>query len=282
MSNTQYFMNQLYGFDPTGSIFGPSQQKNPYSQFAGQPLPPTSYVGWPTDAQGNPIKAPPGMTLNSTPAQAAPQAPPQAPPPANSPITNQLASNAAMQRILQNNAQGLSGSFGGTPGSGNQAPSVYGDPIGLAIRANAPPPGYGPYGYSANQAAMGITPQIAAARAAAFGAPGATAQSIAAQEGPGGALAAQTPGQQVQAAPAAAPAGGAGGPVNSSGLTAQQYLSLLANPGHVTTPGATGPQAPTNFQPSNNVLAQFLANWKPAQSGAGSGFQQAFAKALGQ
>jgi hypothetical protein len=79
---------------------------------------------------------------------------------------------------------------------------------------------------------------------------------------------------QQQAAPAAAPAG------PSSGLTAQQYLSLLAHPNPVTTPGATVPQSAQAYQPSNGVLANFLANWKPATSGPGSGFQQGFAKAL--
>jgi hypothetical protein len=80
---------------------------------------------------------------------------------------------------------------------------------------------------------------------------------------------------QQQAAPAAAPAPAA----NSAGLTAQQYMQLRANPGHVTTPGATVPQAPATNQ-SNGVLQQFLQNWTPATSGAGSGLQQGFSKAL--
>jgi hypothetical protein len=212
----------------------------------------------PTDAYGQPIQPPYGTTLTSTPPQAPAQAPAQAPP-ANSPITNQLASNAAMQRVLQNQTQNMSGLQGGTTGSGNQAPSVYGDPVGLAVRANAPPPGYGPYGYSANQAAMGITPQIAAARAAAFGAPGASAQSIGAQEGPGGALAAQAPGQ----AAGVGQAGGAGGGgPQQTGLTRQQYLYLLANPGPIKAVGAAPPQpgqAATGASQVPSVMQSFLA-----------------------
>jgi hypothetical protein len=57
----------------------------------------------------------------------------------------------------------------------------------------------------------------------------------------------------------------------------QSTLSMLANPGHVTTPGATVPQAPQGGgQPSPGVLQNFLANWQPQQSGAGSGFTQNF------
>jgi hypothetical protein len=76
------------------------------------------------------------------------------------------------------------------------------------------------------------------------------------------------------AAPQApAPAAGPGG------LTAQQYLQLRANPGRVTTPGATVPQA-SSATPGPGMLQQFLANWNPATSGPGSGFQQSFSKAL--
>ena len=43
-----------------GGMYGP----NPYSQFQGRiPLP--GYAGTPTDAMGNPIQPPPGVTLNS-------------------------------------------------------------------------------------------------------------------------------------------------------------------------------------------------------------------------
>ena len=79
-------------------------------------------------------------------------------------------------------------------------------------------------------------------------------------------------GGQGQPGAAAAPAQSAAAPNNW-----QQTLSMLANPGHVTTPGATVPQAPPgSSQPSPGVLQNFLANWQPAQSGPGSGFTQNF------
>jgi hypothetical protein len=84
------------------------------------------------------------------------------------------------------------------------------------------------------------------------------------------------PQQNMATTPAAAAAPAA----NPSGLTSQQYLQLLAHPNPVQTPGATVPQSAQSYQPSNGVLQQFLANWKPAQSGPGSGFQQGFNKAL--
>src|SRR6267142_798166 len=56
----------------------------------------------------------------------------------------------------------------------------------------------------------------------------------------------------------------------------QSTLSMLANPGHVTTPGATVPQAQSSTGVQPGVLQNFLANWKPQQSGAGSGFTQNF------
>ena len=79
-------------------------------------------------------------------------------------------------------------------------------------------------------------------------------------------------GGQGQPGAAAAPAQAAAAPNNW-----QNTLSMLANPGHVTTPGATVPQAPPgSSQPSPGVLQNFLANWQPAQSGPGSGFTQNF------
>jgi hypothetical protein len=78
-------------------------------------------------------------------------------------------------------------------------------------------------------------------------------------------------GQQQTAAPqAAAPAA----PNNYNAV-----LAALANPGKVTTPGATVPQG-SPYQPGPGVLQNFLANWSPASSGPGAGFQQGFAKAL--
>jgi hypothetical protein len=77
---------------------------------------------------------------------------------------------------------------------------------------------------------------------------------------------------------ASAPASVGGGPSNN--LTYPQVLSLLANPGKVTTPGATVPASATSAQPSSGALQSFLSNWKPAQSGPSSGFQQDFSKTL--
>ena len=71
------------------------------------------------------------------------------------------------------------------------------------------------------------------------------------------------------AQPAAAPAA-ASAAMGPSGLTRQQYLSLLAHPGPVPTFGAAGPQAgqtPTGSPPPN-VLQSFLS----ANSGKGGSF----------
>ena len=69
-------------------------------------------------------------------------------------------------------------------------------------------------------------------------------------------------------------------PASSGGLTPQQYMAMRANPGPVPTYGATVPQSASSAQPGTGVLQSFLANWKPAQSGVGSGFQQGFSQAL--
>lgn len=83
------------------------------------------------------------------------------------------------------------------------------------------------------------------------------------------------PMQPQQAAPVAA------APTNPIDMN-QAYLDALANPGKVTTPGATVPQAPT---PSNQsgVLQQFLANWKQGggqTQGAGNYNNRGFFDAL--
>jgi hypothetical protein len=181
------------------ALFDPSQWSNPYSRFQNQALPAASYAGWPTDAMGNPIGAPPGMTLNQTPAQ------PQAAPPAAAAPPPQL------RQI----------SPGGMLPSGQN----YGSDHPTYIPAQ--------YGYAPapQQAGAGAAPQQAAA------------------------------------------------PANNAGLTPQQYMQLRANPGPVPTFGANVPQA-SQSPPGAGVLQNFLANWKPAQSGAGSGFQQGFAAAL--
>jgi hypothetical protein len=182
-------------FDPNPfANFDPSQWTNPYSNYYGQKLPwPASYAGTPTNAQGQAIQPPPGMTLNSTPAQ------PQAAAPA---------------------AQ--TGPPLGSPASG-----LYQQ-------------GYGDWSQLDPLLGHSSLPQAA---------------------------------QQAQAAAAAPAASSAAAAPNNW----QQTLSLLANPGKVTTPGATVPAAPsTGGQPTPGVLQNFLANWQPASSGAGSGFTQNF------
>jgi hypothetical protein len=173
--------------------FDPSQWQNPYSQFYGRALPwPSSYAGTPTNALGQPIQPPPGMTLNASPAQ--PQAPAQ-------------------------------------PGGQDAYSQVMGT---LAARGMFNTPA--PYG-------RGVT-------------------NMAWQRPPGSPV----------AQPAAAPQAAAPSAPNNW----QQTLGMLANPGPVMTPGATVPQAASSVQPSPGVLQSFLANWKPAASGPGSGFTQNF------
>jgi hypothetical protein len=173
--------------------FDPSQWTNPYSNFYGRALPwPSSYAGAPTNALGQPIQPPQGMTLNQTPAQ------PQAP------AAPSMAALGSPARAMQNLG--------------------YGDWSMLD-----PMLGHSSLPQSAQGGGMSGAAQPAASSAAA--------------------------------------------PPNNW----QQTLSLLANPGHVATPGATVPQAqPGGGQPSPGVLQNFLANWQPAQSGPGSGFTQNF------
>ena len=164
-----------------GGMYGP----NPYSQFPNG-IQGTSYAGVPTDAHGNPIQTPPGMTLNSTPAAAPPPTPMQQP--AQQPFRHATMSD-------------------GMP---------YGQTnLGRGVIGQSWDPG-------------------------------------------------QPQQQQQQAAPAAAPQTPA---VGGGGNNYQTALAMLANPGHVSTPGANVPATqPITNQPS--VLDQFLAS----QSGnAGEG-----------
>jgi hypothetical protein len=197
-------------FDPNPyANFDPSQWSNPYSNFQNSPIPfPASYAGWPTDAMGNPIAKPPGMTLNSSPAPAA-----AAPAPAASLLNNPgpVGPGRMQGQYVQTNPGGM------LPSGENYGSSS---------------PTYIPAQYQF------------------------------------------MPSQQQAAAPMPTPA------ANPAGLTSQQYLQLRANPGYVNTPGATVPQAASSTALNPGVLQSFLANWNPAQSGPGSGFQQNFAKAL--
>lgn len=206
MSDTPTFQSNPY------ASFDPSQWSNPYSLYQNSALPwPSSYVGMPTNAMGQPIAAPQGMTLNSTPQQAAPAA---AQPAAN----NGAFSPEQAMRILQGTGQ-----WGISPGTG---------------------PGQGGVN---NQAALDRLSQLTA---------GYRPQAQAAQ-------------------PAAQPAGQGGG----STMDYNTVLAMLANPGNPVTPGATVPQGGSSPM-GPGVMQQFMANWSPAQSGPGSGFQQGFYKAL--
>ena len=192
-------------FDPqnANALFSPDQWLNQFSNYNNAALPwPSSYVGTPTDAMGNPIKPPPGLTLNSSPA-----APPQAP--------------AAPQvpQFLQ--------TAGGTISGGSTARNM-----GVSD-------GNVPGGYVVNPA-------------------------YAQQQ------------QQAAAAPQAAPQSAAPSPALNSW---QNTMAMLANPGKVTTPGATVP-ATTSTQPGPGSLQAFLQSFKPAQSGPGSGFQKGFGNTL--
>ena len=59
----------------------------------------------------------------------------------------------------------------------------------------------------------------------------------------------------------------------------QNTMAMLANPGKVTTRGATVPAGPS-AQPGPGALQAFLQNYKPTQSGPGAGFQNSFAGTL--
>jgi hypothetical protein len=227
--------------------FDPSQWTNPYSQFYGKALPwPSSYAGTPTDALGQPIQSPqspPGMTLNSTPQQ--PQAPAGAQTPSN-PFAN--------VQIPQGQNTAVAQPRGGLSIQDWQA-------LSPAQRSAA----MGPMSqYSAGLAIMPSGNNFVASGSNPSGANPQASTALALMNA-GGA------GFNQMAAQPSAPAAPA--PPNNW----QNTLSMLANPGHVTTPGATVPQAPPgSAQPSPGVLQNFLANWQPAQSGPGSGFTQNF------
>jgi hypothetical protein len=190
------------------SSFDPSQWTNPYSQYQSSALPfPLSYVGWPTNALGQPIQ--PQLQAQMA---AQPQAAPAAAPAMGTSLNSSAMTAAQQQAMAQNmRVQPTDGTFGWNAG--------YASPV-----MNLPP-------------VQAAAPQAAAPQAAA---------------------------------PRA----------NAAGLTPQQYMALIANPGPVATPGATVPQAGSPSPMGPGVLQQFLANWHPTSTGPGSGFQQGFARAL--
>jgi len=232
--------------------FDPSQWSNPYSQYYGQALPwPSSYAGTPTNALGQPIQPaqpqpPQGLSLNSTPAQ--PQAPAAAP--ASNPFAN--------VQIPQGQNTAVAEPRGGMTPTQWQA-------LSPAQRSAA----MGPMSQYASGLAMMPSGNNFVASGSNPSGSNPQASNALAWMNAGGSGFNQ---MQQQGAPAAA----APAPPNNW----QNTLSMLANPGHVTTPGATVPQSPTSYQPNNGVLQAFLQNWQPAQSGPGSGFQQGFNKSL--
>ena len=131
--------------------FDPSQWTNPYSQFSGKALPwPSSYAGMPTNALGQPIATPPGITLNSTPA-AAPQAPDAASGaqfPTGSPLWQAQQSGASPAKMQAMFGQ-MSPTIGGQT-KPNDAPSL------MAMMGGA-----GAGGQAAPQAAAGGAPDRA-------------------------------------------------------------------------------------------------------------------------
>jgi hypothetical protein len=233
-------------------LFSPDQWSNQYSNFNNKPFPfPPSIagnpwtgqapqqagdVGWPTDAMGKPIQLPKGVTLNTSPPQAAPAPAPQ-----------QQGPSALDQALLSN--------------------AMYNTGV------NTPP---GPGTLFGTQAAysnaMDQMTALLLAKQQAGLIPG-TPNYVGSGSPPG--------------AGAGAPGGGGGAPApqGGGGLNYQQYLSLLGSPGQPAQPGATVPQAPSAFQPASGQgtpISNFMANFRPAQSGPSASFQQAFANAMGQ
>jgi hypothetical protein len=233
-------------------MFDPTQWSNQFSNYNNQALPwPSQYVGTPSNAMGQPIQPPMGTTLNSQPA------------PAAAPAAAAQSSPFANVQIPQGQNTALAQPFGGLDKSQWDAltPQQRG-PAQAAMQryqAGVSMAPSDPFVASHNNPS-GFNPQSAGAGAMMGSGISGWDQML----------------SQAQAAapPAAAPQG-----QNTMGLNSA--LSMLANPGHVDTPGATVPQS-SSYQPQNSVLQQFLQNWQPAQSGPGSQFQQGFARALGQ
>jgi hypothetical protein len=235
------------------ALFDPTQWSNQFSNYNNQALPwPSQYVGTPSNAMGQPIQPPMGTTLNSQPAAAAPAAAAQS---SSSPFAN--------VQIPRGQNTALAQPFGGLDKSqwdaltpqqrGPAQAAMQNYQAGLSMAPSDP-------FVASHNNPSGFNPQSAGAGAMMANGINGWNQMLSQP--------------QAAAPPAAAPQG-----QNTMGLNSA--LSMLANPGHVDTPGATVPQS-SAYQPQNSVLQQFLQNWQPAQSGPGSGFQQGFARALGQ
>jgi hypothetical protein len=238
--------------------FDPSQWSDPYSPFQSGPIPfPSTYSGWPTDSMGNPIQPQAGSGIGQpSAAQIA-----AGPAPASAPGTT-LNSSPASQAYQMNPQTGMMAPNPAAFSAGNFAGGVDPQTGQTLMQANAAVNRY-------------YNPQPVSQVGGQSQGWGGTGGTVGGQMMAPSAASMQAPWAAQAAAPAPpAPA------ANPSGLSSAQYLQLLAHPNPVVTPGATVPQAPTSYQPNNSVLQQFLANWAPAKSGPGSGFQQAFAKGL--
>jgi hypothetical protein len=223
------------------ALFSPDQWSNEFSLFKGAALPwPSSYTGYPMDAMGNPITPQAGSGIPDYAQWQANQAAPA--PAAATPGTtiNSVPASALADLQAQVN-QGTINSANATQSNNTGTFGNVNTGIGNSPGAVDAIIGLAKYKEQANQ-------DYAAGKA--IGMP-----------------------QQ-----ASAPASVGGGASNN--LTYPQVLSLLANPGKVTTPGANVPASATSAQPSSGALQSFLANFKPAQSGPGSQFQNSFADTL--
>lgn len=215
------WLQDLWGMQGlTGpNTYAPFQGQIP---FGGGTGPGVGFMaGWPTDAMGKPIQAPPGMQIGAPSQPATPGTTLNSPPAsAGAPVGTPLARAQAMGATPQQLAGMIS----------QMSPTIPG--------TNQPNPNY--------------TSLMANAAAGAM-----------------------APGQPATAS-ASAPAAPAAPATNDAGLTRQQYLSLLANPGNPAMPGAAPPgpgQTPTGTPPPN-VMQAFLA--------ANPGSKTGFAKTLGQ
>jgi hypothetical protein len=229
-------------FDPQNpdALFSQDQWSNQFSNFNNKAIPwPSSYVGWPTDAMGNPIgggpsqqaQAPsaspaqsaPGTTINSTPAGAS-----------GTFDYSKMGSAGAPLQELMNNYQAAQAKL--------SPQQLYNQAQTKAMNANAIL--FNNQGYQG----PGTT----------FGAVNRPLQ----QQMQGYAMGM---GQPQQATPQQAPPSA---PAAPGGLTYPQVLAMLANPGKVTTPGATVPASATSAQPAGGVNNAFLgqAQGKPGMN----------------
>jgi hypothetical protein len=223
-------------------MFSSDQWSNKFSPFQGKPIP------FPAQYQGVPTDAHGNPIQSYVDAQtAAAAAPRQA-----SPVTlNSTPGDSGQWAVNNAIINGMQPTLRGAPDAGGRG-------------------AYTGYDISAKMAAM-------AANNAAYGTPTYSSQPIPGQPGYTH-LVPSVSGGTGGGGGGANAGGGGGSPVNMS----QAYLNALANPGHVSTPGATVAQsAPPSAQ--SGVLQQFLQNWQnrgqPTQ-GAGNYNNAGFFNAL--